>query len=170
MEPRRPPRAGSGGGLGRAEAGKERGAADAGVGGELLHHPLGNARRFVGVHVAEQDDVGGEDGRVAAESAQQPHPVELWSAGQQQVAETKHVSSSVLRIAAVGDLHCQKTSGGQLAPFLAPINDVADVLLLCGDLADHGLEEQARVPVYNVALPLLRTVVPGGLAARVVGV
>ncbi len=50
-----------------------------------------------------------------------------------------------LRIAAIGDLHCRKTSAGQLAPVLVKANDVADVLLLCGDLADHGLEDEARV-------------------------
>ena len=50
-----------------------------------------------------------------------------------------------VRVAAVGDLHCRKTSAGQLAPWLGRVNDLADVLLLCGDLADHGLEEEARV-------------------------
>jgi Icc-related predicted phosphoesterase len=50
-----------------------------------------------------------------------------------------------VRIAAVGDLHCRKTSTGQIAPLLAHVNEAADVLLLCGDLVDHGLEEEARV-------------------------
>ncbi len=50
-----------------------------------------------------------------------------------------------MRIAAVGDLHCRKTSVGQIAPLLAQVNETADVLLLCGDLVDHGLEEEASV-------------------------
>ena len=51
-----------------------------------------------------------------------------------------------MRLAAVGDLHVKKTSQGQLQPLLAPVNDHADVLLLCGDLTDYGLEEEARHP------------------------
>jgi Icc-related predicted phosphoesterase len=50
-----------------------------------------------------------------------------------------------MRLAAVGDLHIKKTSHGQLQPLLAPVNDHADVLLLCGDLTDYGLEEEAIV-------------------------
>ena len=50
-----------------------------------------------------------------------------------------------IRIAAAGDLHCRKTSAGAIGPLLAHVNDAADVLLLCGDLVDHGLEEEARV-------------------------
>lgn len=61
------------------------------------------------------------------------------------------MNGSHLRIAAVGDLHCQKTSAGKLSSLLTPINDVADVLLLCGDLADHGLEEEARVLAAELA-------------------
>ena len=51
-----------------------------------------------------------------------------------------------VRLAAVGDLHVKKTSQGQLAPLLAPVNDQADVLLLCGDLTDYGLPEEAQHP------------------------
>jgi Icc-related predicted phosphoesterase len=56
-----------------------------------------------------------------------------------------------VRIAAVGDLHCRKSSSGQLAPVLSRVNDMADVLLLCGDLVDHGLEEEARVLVKELS-------------------
>lgn len=55
------------------------------------------------------------------------------------------MSDHPVRIAAVGDLHCRKTSAGTLAPLLTHVNEIADVLLLCGDLADHGLEDEARV-------------------------
>jgi Icc-related predicted phosphoesterase len=50
-----------------------------------------------------------------------------------------------VRVAALGDLHCRKTSAGALSPLLAHVNDLADVLLLCGDLVDHGTEEEAHV-------------------------
>jgi Icc-related predicted phosphoesterase len=57
-----------------------------------------------------------------------------------------------VRIAAVGDLHCQKTSVGQISPMLSAVNDLADVLLLGGDLVDHGLEEEARVLAKELAV------------------
>jgi Icc-related predicted phosphoesterase len=50
-----------------------------------------------------------------------------------------------VRLAAVGDLHVKKTSQGALQPLLAPVNDRADVLLLCGDLTDYGLPEEASI-------------------------
>jgi Icc-related predicted phosphoesterase len=50
-----------------------------------------------------------------------------------------------MRLAAVGDLHVKKTSQGQIQPLLAPVNDHADVLLLCGDLTDYGLKEEAVI-------------------------
>jgi Icc-related predicted phosphoesterase len=56
-----------------------------------------------------------------------------------------------VRVAAVGDLHCRKSSTGQLAPVLSRVNDMADVLLLCGDLVDHGLEDEAHVLVKELA-------------------
>jgi Icc-related predicted phosphoesterase len=57
-----------------------------------------------------------------------------------------------VRIAAVGDLHCRKTSAGALAPLLAHANEVADVLLLCGDLSDHGREDEAQVLARELAV------------------
>ncbi len=50
-----------------------------------------------------------------------------------------------LRIAAVGDLHCHKDSQGVFQPFLARVNEVADCLLLLGDLTDYGHPEEAHV-------------------------
>jgi len=51
----------------------------------------------------------------------------------------------VVRLAAVGDLHVKKTSQGLLQPLLAPVNDRADMLILCGDLTDYGLPEEASI-------------------------
>ncbi|MEP7244639.1 MAG: metallophosphoesterase [Gammaproteobacteria bacterium] len=56
-----------------------------------------------------------------------------------------------VRLAAVGDLHVKKTSHGLLAPLLAPVNERADVLLLCGDLTDYGLPEEAQILVKELA-------------------
>jgi Icc-related predicted phosphoesterase len=50
-----------------------------------------------------------------------------------------------VRLAAVGDLHIRKASQGVLQPVLASVNERADVLLLCGDLTDYGLPEEAQV-------------------------
>lgn len=57
----------------------------------------------------------------------------------------------VVRIAAVGDIHCTKTSQGELQPLFLQANEQADVLLLCGDLTDYGLPEEAEVLVNELA-------------------
>lgn len=50
-----------------------------------------------------------------------------------------------VRIAAVGDLHYGKTSQGALQGLTTALHTAeADVLLLCGDLTDYGLPEEAR--------------------------
>jgi Icc-related predicted phosphoesterase len=50
-----------------------------------------------------------------------------------------------VRVAAVADVHCTKTSQGVFQPLFAQVNERADVLVLCGDLTDHGLPEEAQV-------------------------
>ncbi len=50
-----------------------------------------------------------------------------------------------VRVAAIGDVHCTKTSGGELRPVFDAVSRAADVLLLCGDLTDYGLAEEAEV-------------------------
>jgi Icc-related predicted phosphoesterase len=50
-----------------------------------------------------------------------------------------------VRVAAVGDLHCTKTSRGRIEPLLARMAEEADVLCLCGDLTDYGLRDEATV-------------------------
>jgi Icc-related predicted phosphoesterase len=51
----------------------------------------------------------------------------------------------VVRIGALADLHCTKNSQGQFQPLLAQVAEGVDVLLLGGDLTDHGLPEEAQV-------------------------
>jgi Icc-related predicted phosphoesterase len=50
-----------------------------------------------------------------------------------------------IRVAAVGDLHCTKTSQGAFQALFARMGESADVIGLCGDLTDHGLPDEARV-------------------------
>jgi Icc-related predicted phosphoesterase len=53
--------------------------------------------------------------------------------------------SDNIRLAAVGDIHCGRNSLGVFNQLFAQANDVADVLLLCGDLTDYGLPEEAEI-------------------------
>ena len=56
-----------------------------------------------------------------------------------------------LRVAAIGDLHCTKTSEGVFQPLFAQVAERADVLALCGDLTDYGTVEEAKVLVKELA-------------------
>lgn len=53
--------------------------------------------------------------------------------------------AGTVRVAAVADLHCTKTSQGAFQNLFASIADSADVLLIAGDLTDYGLPDEARV-------------------------
>src|SRR5690348_14395820 len=53
--------------------------------------------------------------------------------------------TELVRVAAVGDLHCTKSSEGVLQPLIAQMVDSADVIALAGDLVDYGLVEEANV-------------------------
>lgn len=63
-----------------------------------------------------------------------------------------------IRIAAVGDIHVKvKDKGKWQEPFRA-VSERADVLLLCGDLTDTGLKEEAEVLVAELeacSIPVL---------------
>ena len=52
---------------------------------------------------------------------------------------------ATVRIAAISDVHCTKTSQGTLQPFFTRVAERADVIVLCGDLTDYGLPEEGRV-------------------------
>ena len=60
-------------------------------------------------------------------------------------------SRSVVRVAAVGDIHCSKNSQGQIRPLFEGCEQFADVLVLCGDLTDYGLPEEAHLLVEELA-------------------
>jgi Icc-related predicted phosphoesterase len=62
----------------------------------------------------------------------------------------------VIRIAAIGDVHFAEDARGTLAPHLAELDHLADVLLIAGDLTRHGLADEAAVfadEVRGVTLP-----------------
>ena len=65
-----------------------------------------------------------------------------------------------VRLAAVGDLHYGRESRGQLQPVIAAVQKAeADILLLCGDLTDYGLAEEAaelmRELLSGVKVPIV---------------
>jgi Icc-related predicted phosphoesterase len=67
-------------------------------------------------------------------------------------------NDDVIRVAAVGDLHCRKDSLGKLSPALLEANQLADVLVLCGDLTDYGTQDEAHVlarELSGVKIPVL---------------
>lgn len=60
------------------------------------------------------------------------------------------MGSSTLRIAATADIHYGKHSRGMLHEAFAEISGSADVLLLCGDVTDYGLPEEAEQLVADI--------------------
>ena len=56
-----------------------------------------------------------------------------------------------MRVAAVGDIHCKRTSPGAFQALFAAMAEAADVLVLCGDLTDLGLADEARVLVKELS-------------------
>src|SRR5579859_2315082 len=57
----------------------------------------------------------------------------------------------VVRIAALGDLHCSRTSQGAFQALLAKAAESADLLMLAGDLTDYGLPDEARILARELA-------------------
>lgn len=49
-----------------------------------------------------------------------------------------------LRVAAVGDLHCRDDQIGRFRHFVRQVNEEAEILLLCGDLTDHGKVSEVK--------------------------
>jgi Icc-related predicted phosphoesterase len=59
--------------------------------------------------------------------------------------------NGTVRIAALGDLHTTRTPDPAVRELLARAGRECDVLLLCGDLTDHGLAEEARVLAREIS-------------------
>jgi Icc-related predicted phosphoesterase len=51
----------------------------------------------------------------------------------------------------MGDVHYGTASQGSMQPLFAEIGQRADVLVLCGDVTNHGLPEEARLLVRDLA-------------------
>ena len=50
-----------------------------------------------------------------------------------------------VRVAAISDVHCGVSGQGMYHDLFAEINEHADVLVICGDLTDYGLPDEARI-------------------------
>src|SRR4051794_35256198 len=62
------------------------------------------------------------------------------------------LAKDVIRIAAIGDLHYNRSAAqGSLHGLFSQISQTADILVLCGDLTDYGLPEEARALVREMA-------------------
>jgi len=55
-----------------------------------------------------------------------------------------------VRVAALADLHCTKTSKGAFQPLFTRVSESAEVALIAGDLTDYGLPDEARVLVKEL--------------------
>jgi Icc-related predicted phosphoesterase len=64
------------------------------------------------------------------------------------------VTKERVRIAAVADLHFTRTSQGAFQPLFTQVTEDADILLLCGDLTDYGLAEEARLLAKEITSSL----------------
>jgi Icc-related predicted phosphoesterase len=63
-------------------------------------------------------------------------------------------SNGTVRLAAMSDIHVGRTGQGALASVFAQVSERSDLLVLCGDLTDYGLPEEARVLAREVATAL----------------
>jgi Icc-related predicted phosphoesterase len=64
------------------------------------------------------------------------------------------VQKDRVRIAAIADLHYTRTSQGAYQPLFARLTEEADVLLVCGDLTDYGLAEEAKLLAKEITSSL----------------
>ena len=60
-------------------------------------------------------------------------------------------NGAIVRVAAVGDLHCTRTSAGAFHQLFTQVSGAAQMLLLAGDLTDTGLPEEARILARELA-------------------
>src|SRR5437660_8751739 len=55
------------------------------------------------------------------------------------------MAGTVVRVAALADLHCTKSSQGAFQALFSRISESADIAVFAGDLTDYGLPEEAAV-------------------------
>ena len=56
------------------------------------------------------------------------------------------------RLAAVGDLHCREDQHGRFRELVRAVNGEAEGLVLCGDMTDRGLVDEAKTLAEALAL------------------
>jgi Icc-related predicted phosphoesterase len=62
------------------------------------------------------------------------------------------MAKETIRLAAVGDIHCGKASQGACQQLFGQAAELADILVLCGDLTDYGLAEEARILAKELSI------------------
>src|SRR5260370_42299452 len=60
--------------------------------------------------------------------------------------------TELLRVAAVGDLHCARNSEGLLQPLFGQMAECADVVALAGGLVDYGIADEAYVLAHELSV------------------
>jgi Icc-related predicted phosphoesterase len=73
------------------------------------------------------------------------------------------VTERTVRIAAVADLHYRTGTDNRFRSAFAEISDSADILLLCGDIIDYGLPDEARLLVKDISDSAKRITIIGVL-------
>ena len=66
-----------------------------------------------------------------------------------------------MKIAAIGDLHCKRSSSGKIGPMLDGLAQKADILLLAGDLTNRGMILEMEVlleELKDFPLPMIAVV------------
>jgi len=64
----------------------------------------------------------------------------------------------IVRVAAVGDIHVSRSAQPRLQNLFSQVAERADVLVLCGDLCDYGLPEEAHLlanEISNLKIPIV---------------
>lgn len=59
-------------------------------------------------------------------------------------------SETILRVAAASDLHYTRTSKGEGQHFFEEVSRQSDLLILCGDLTDYGLPDEAAILAEDI--------------------
>jgi Icc-related predicted phosphoesterase len=68
-----------------------------------------------------------------------------------EAAMSTSTTEETVRLAALADIHYSKSVPTSLQPLFLEIAESADVLVLCGDLTDYGLPEEARLLAKDLA-------------------
>ncbi len=63
-------------------------------------------------------------------------------------------TNGTVRLAAMSDIHVSKTGQGALSSVFSQVSERADLLVMCGDLTDYGLPEEARVLARDIGTAL----------------